>query len=149
MEDDFQMAWDTAIVRAFFETPMLPVKRLCGKMVGNNEGLTWDAFYKLKRTPRYRYQHMCTVSRYVYAYLPNIYKALSAHGPKKMIDLIIAVNKSKNDTYTSPRDKEEVHKNYKMRREATMLKAQATTGLRETYELGEKHKRSGQWNVIK
>ena len=149
MDDDLQMAWDTALVRAYFETPNKNTSKVIFDFKDKNNIESWDTFNALKRVPRYARQSRCVITRYVYAYLPNIAKALTAHGPSKMIDLILAVNKSKNDTHSQPQDKQKVERESYDRKKSKLQAAAATLSLVNSYEAGAKTSGRGQWKIVK
>ena len=149
MDDDLQMAWDTALVRAYFETPNKNTSKVIFDFKDKNNIESWDTFNALKRVPRYGRQSRCVITRYVYAYLPNIAKALTAHGPSKMIDLILAVNKSKNDTYSRPQDEQKAAREGYDRKQSRLQAAAATLSLVNSYEANAKTSGGGQWKIVK
>ena len=152
MDDDLQMAWDMALVRAYFETPHKNMTAVVKDFLRKQGLHDFSEFFALdlKRIPKRSKSHWhCLVTRFVYAYLPNVYKALTAHGPSKIIDLVIAIGKSNADTYINPVDsKESSRLSYMRKREALTLRAaDISRGLSKNYLKSRNPSRN--WNTVK
>ena len=152
MDDDLQMAWDMALVRAYFETPHKNMTAVVKDFLRKQDLHNFSDFFALdlKRIPkRSKFHWRCLVTRFVFAYLPNVYKALTAHGPSKMIDLVIAIGKSNADTYTNPVDsKESSRLGYMRKRDALTLQA-SNMSRRATNDHFKSRNPSRNWNTVK
>ncbi len=145
-DDMLQEIWDRYLISLFKSLSKISMGRSIAEFL-DQEHITLDRFYELKRIPKYGYQHRCVATRFVAAYLPALNEKL--WDTDWSVDQVIAwLAKSDINTTRQLSDARKYKSEYRQRQTVNRHLARNTLEIQGYFEHQDLYKKSN-WNQVK
>ena len=145
-DDMLQELWDRYLIGLFKSLSKISMGKSIAEFI-DQENITLDRFYELKRIPKYGYQHRCVATRFVAAYLPALNEKL--WDTDWSIDQMVGwLAKSNINTTRQLSDARKYKSEYSQRQTVNKLLARNTLEIQGYYENQDIYKKSN-WNRVK